>query len=312
VAALIDWLRAYNLSAPAGSRVQFVGYDMQDSGGPWEVVRYVQRVDPDRAPEFIASVKKISSAIQAAINGSKDQLKALQPEIDHWISYFVLQEARFIYKTSRSDYEEKLHRLRLLAQCADVFSRDWDETRDRYMADNITYALDREPPGTRVAVWAHNAHISTGAASSAPGGGKAMGAFLRQRLGLQYYALGFSFSEGSFEAMTNAPGGGAGYAEYTVGPAGRGSLNWYFAQTEVANYIIDFRHTSKDESVRRWLATPRPFCWVGGYNVPADIKDSWATGNFLKSELGNEFDGMAFIKRTTRARPLPKEALAPA
>jgi hypothetical protein len=46
--------------------------------------------------------------------------------------------------------------------------------------------------------------------------------------------------------------------------------------------------------------------------VPADIKDSWATGNFLKSELGNEFDGMAFIKRTTRARPLPKEALAPA
>lgn len=75
------------------------------------------------------------------------------------------------------------------------------------MADNICYVLNRVPPGARVAVWAHNAHISTGAAISAPGGGQAMGAFLRQRLGARYYALGFAFSEGSFQALTNTPGG---------------------------------------------------------------------------------------------------------
>jgi erythromycin esterase len=310
VAALIDWLRAYNQSVPPERKVQFVGYDMQDSGGPWEVIRYLQNVAPGKASEVMALVKSISSAIQGAMNGSKDPLKALQPQIDNLISYFTQHEADFVSNTSRSEYEEKLHRLRLLAQCADVFSRDWDETRDRYMADNICYILTHQTPGARVAVWAHNAHISTGDANSTPGGGKAMGAFLRQRLGSQYYALGFSFSEGSFQAMTNTPGGGTGYAQYSVGPAGKGTLNWYFAQAGIGNYIIDFRHTPKDESVRQWLASPQPFCWVGGYNVPPNIKELWAAGNFLKSALGKEFDGIAFIQRTTRSQPLPKEEMS--
>src|SRR5262245_11832725 len=306
VAALVDWLRAYNQTAPPERRVKFYGFDMQDMGGPWGVTEYLQRVAPEKWQEVQEFVNKVLPAVQAAIGGSKESLKGLMPEIDKLIRYFVLQEANFIYKTSRAEYEENLHRLRLFFQGADVFSQEWNDTRDRYLAENILYLLNNELPGTRIVVWAHNAHISTGDNNYLPGGGKAMGAYLRRTLADKYYAFGFIFNEGSFQAMANMPTGDTSFVEYTVGPAGEGSLNWYFARPKIGNYIIDFRHTPKDNIVQQWLITPRSLCWWGGYNVPSNYKEVWAAGNFVKSSLSQEYDSMIFIDRTTRARPLSR------
>jgi erythromycin esterase len=303
VAALVDWLRAYNQTIPSERKVKFYGFDMQDMGGSDVVLGYLKRADPEKTQEVLETLTKVGAAAQAAIGGSKENLKGLLPEIDKLIRYFVLQEGNFTYKTSLAEYEMNLHRLRLLFQAADYFSQELNDTRDRYMAENIVYMLNRERPGTRIAVWAHNGHISTGGIFD----GKAMGAYLRQRLANEYYAFGFTFNDGSFQAMANRPTGDTPYVEYTAGPAPEKSVDWYFAQTRIGNYLVDFRHSSKDEVVQQWLNTSRGMRSVGGYGVPPNIKDLWAAGkNIYPSNLSKEYDGMIFIERTTRARPLSR------
>src|SRR5262245_15171124 len=310
VMALVDWLRDYNQTVPPERRVRFYGFDMQYMEVFDPVPEYFLRVAPEKTQAITETFTKLRAAKQAARGGAKENLKALLPEVDKLIRYFVLQQANFINKTSRAEYEQNLRSLRLSFQDADVLlSKEYNEARDRYMAENILYLLNREPAGTRIAVWAHNYHISTGEIPS-PGGsvGKWMGALLRQQLSGGYYALGFAFSEGSFQATSNTPNGETQFVEYTVGPAGEGSLNWYFAQPKIGNYIIDFRRTPKNEAVRQWLITPRGFGCHGGYNIPADYKESWAAGGktFQWATLSKEYDGMVFIEWTTRARPLSR------
>jgi erythromycin esterase len=299
VAALVDWLHDYNKTAPPERKVKFYGFDMHnDIGVARPVLDYIHRVAPEKTQEISETLNKVATA-------PPDNPRGLLPEIDKLIRYFVLQEANFTLKTSRMEYEENLHRLRLLFQVEDVFSMERDDMRDRYMAENILYQLPRERPGTRIAVWAHNGHVSTGNITWLPGG-KAMGAYLRQKLANEYYALGFTFSEGAFQTMAEFPTFDSPYAEYAVGPAGKGSLNWYFAQPKIGNYMIDFRHTPKDNAVRRWLTTPRGFGDWGGLILQSDYKEIWAAGNFMKSTLSKEYDGMISIERTTRARPLSR------
>jgi len=207
VAALVDWLRAYNQTAPPERKVRFYGFDMQYMELSEALPEYLLRVAPEKAQELTETLTKLRETKQAARGGAKENLKALLPEVDKLIRYFILQEANFINKTSRAEYEQNLRSLRLSFQDADVLlSNEYDEARDRYMAENILYLLNREPAGTRIAVWAHNYHISTGEIPS-PGGiaGKFMGAFLRQQLSGGYYALGFAFSEGSFQSTSTNP-----------------------------------------------------------------------------------------------------------
>jgi erythromycin esterase len=274
------------------------------------VPEYFLRVAPEKTQDITETFTKLRAAKQAARGGAKENLKALLPEVDKLIRYFILQEANFINKTSRAEYEQNLRSLRLSLQDADVLlSKEYNEARDRYMAENILYLLNRESADTRIAVWAHNYHISTGEIPS-PGGsvGKWMGAHLRQKLSGGYYALGFAFNEGSFQATSTTASGETQFVEYTVGPAGEGSLNWYFAQPKIENYMIDFRHTPKNEAVQQWLTTPRGLGSQGGYNIPADYKERWADGGktFQWATLSKEYDGMIFIERTTRARPLSR------
>jgi len=312
VAALVDWLRAYNQTVPPERKVRFYGFDMQNMEAYDALQEYLLRVAPEKTREITDTFNKFRAAKQAAYGGAREGLKALLPEVDKLIRYFVLQEANFIHKTSRAEYEINLHLLRLLFQDADISSREFNESfepRDRYMAENFLHLLNREPAGTRVAVWAHNSHISTGEIPGPDGAlGKWMGNYLRQELNGGYYALGFVFNEGSFQATSTTSSGETQFVEYTVGPAGEGSLNWYFAQPKIGNYIIDFRRTPKNEAVQQWLTKPRGLGFLGGYNIPQDYKDWWAAGGktFQWVTLSKEFDGMIFIERTTRARPLSR------
>nr|WP_080040078.1 erythromycin esterase family protein [Nonomuraea sp. ATCC 55076] len=91
---------------------------------------------------------------------------------------------------------------RIVRQFADVASRPYAHAdpartlgvaRDRYMAENV--ALLMADPGAKVAVWAHNAHI-TKRARAAP----VMGTHLARTFGAAYYALGLLFGHGEFRA----------------------------------------------------------------------------------------------------------------
>ena len=169
--------------------------------------------------------------------------------------------------------------------------------RDYYMAENIRRLVEREPPGTRIVVWAHNGHISAG-----DDGGQypRMGWHLRKAFADAYYALGFSFNRGAFQSRNSDPKAKRALTEFEVGAAPENSLDWYLARPGIKYYVVDFRHTPKPAPVAGWYAAPHPMRSVGALFSAA------APDNvFAPTLLKQSFDGIVFFETTTRARPNP-------
>ncbi len=125
-----------------------------------------------------------------------------------------------------------------------------------------------------------------------------MGSDLRNAFGNKYYAFGFSFNRGSFQAQ-NVDEKEVKVQEFTLEAAPEKTVDWYFAQTGIKNFIIDFRNSPKDNLFSKWLQTERKMYWVG-----ALFSNHWnearKTQRFV---LSHNFDGIIFIEQTTRAVP---------
>jgi erythromycin esterase len=165
------------------------------------------------------------------------------------------------------------------------------------MAENIDWLMKNEKPGTKMIVWAHNGHVQADVLRRRP----SMGAHLRRFFGQEYYALGLSFNEGSFQAIDmNGTRRGA-LAEFTLGPAPVGSGDWYLARAAIGNYIVNFREAPKQGLVAQWLASTRPM-----HSIGSAFSTSWPQQNYMSpTVLKDHYDGMIFITKTTRARPNP-------
>jgi erythromycin esterase-like protein len=169
--------------------------------------------------------------------------------------------------------------------------------RDRMMAENVEAQLRLLGPNARMMIWAHNMHV---AVETNYGGGLTLGYHLRQSLGSAYYAIGVTFNEGSFQIIDLK----RGLVEFTVPPAPAGSVPWAFATARAEqpyrDYFVDFRPIPRASAARRWLDAPQLQYYVGsGFSNPS------APRYLIPSAVGQQYDGMIFIDKTTRARPNP-------
>ena len=164
------------------------------------------------------------------------------------------------------------------------------------MAENVRSILNEEEPGERMVLWGHNTHIS----NTIFGKTKTMGAHLKEAFGNEYYALGLAFYESSFRARQHRKSGLGPIRGFTVGPASEKSAEWYFAQTGIPSFIVDFSQSHKSKDVVDWLQGPLPM-----RNIGAEFSELWEQRSPLV-ELGAQFDGIAFIKDSTPTRPNPR------
>src|SRR5262249_41903140 len=140
-------------------------------------------------------------------------------------------------------------------------------------------------------IWAHNDHIRKYK--------DGFGSYLQSAYGPDYYALGFSFSKGAFQAREMDPNVTIGaLKEFTVEAAPEDSVEWYLNRTGLKNFIIDFRNTAKNTVLEQWLTEPHRMRSIG-------LGFFGATNSFLRVNLQQTFDGLVFIETTTRARPNP-------
>jgi erythromycin esterase len=311
ITGLMRWLRQYNQSAPEGRKVKFVGFDMHNNELSMEaVLSYLRKV----APERVQSTQEVFKLFRATglgrqhfeyiANVSAPEKERVQFALDELLGFLYLNQTRFSIQTSAAEFEGVLSHARILAQFTDIYRRPfYDEkkpanssgyTRDFYMAENISRIVEAEKKGTGVVVWAHNEHIGVGVYDNN------MGEYLRKRYGDAYYALGTSFNEGGFQARLMDPNVTIGaLTGFNVGAAPEGSIEWYFARANLKNFVIDFRAPVNDETVRRWLDSPHGMRSIGLGFAPQS-KEELTSLNLKKT-----FDGLAFIEKTTRARPNP-------
>ena len=310
VRAMIDWMREYNKSVAADRRVKFVGFDIQvNDTGKGRLLEYLKRVAPERFAEvdafFKVNIDELVNTVFSKRDGAKEELEKLNGLRKQYNDLFVLLElsgAKLAAKSSESEYEQMREYARVLAQYADAYAQfgsGGTAARDLYMADNFRRIVEREQAGTRFVVWAHNGHIATG---DSDGVYPTFGHHLRRFYGQKYYALGFSFNQGSFQSREAQPKdpNNRMLRSFTVGPASVDSVDWFLAQLGAKILFVDFRSSRANAEVGEWLAAQHPMRSIGSMYAPGSEQ------NYLSPiTLGKEFDGLFFVDTANRARPNP-------
>ena len=299
VSELIEWLRQYNSTVPAEKKVRFVGFDIHNTNDALLLVsNYLTKVAPERLEAF----NKVAQFLHSDDTGRQHldypaQVSAADKAenlatLNELIGFLYVNQTRFTQKTSAAEFAQAFNDATVLGEFADTYRRSRaDSPRDLYMAQNLIRAVKEEKPEARIVVWAHNDHIGKRKGS--------FGGYLQSTYGPEYYALGLSFNQGAFQAREMSKDVTIGaLKEFTVGAAPEGSIEWYLNRTGIRNFIVDLRNTTKSETIEQWLGTPRRMrsIGLGFYGDPQ---------SYLRINLPQTFDGLAFIETTTRARPNP-------
>jgi erythromycin esterase len=191
--------------------------------------------------------------------------------------------AQFGEHFAAHDIDWAIQNARVVLECMQM--RANQVTRDVSMAANVKWILDHSP-GAKIVVWAHNGHIMTGSGS--------MGGKLREMFGRQMVNFGFSFNQGSFQAI---PIGGGMLRDFTVPPAPAASLDATLAASGIPLFALDLRAAPKAGPVAEWLNAAHKTRSIGSmYPVGqpyALLQDQVAPANF---------DALFFVEKTTAAR----------
>jgi erythromycin esterase-like protein len=172
--------------------------------------------------------------------------------------------------------------------------------RDRSMAENVAWILEQEGPGSRIVLWAHNAHVTR--EPSAPGTGS-MGSELARLFADDYFVFGFSFNQGAFQAISMPPEGGVepkkDLLQFTVGPALEGSVDEVFSQAKLPFFIADLCSRPDNEPAAVWLYEKHKMRSIGA------VFAFETEGRYYNEVILPEcFDAIIFIDKITRARPV--------
>ena len=172
VADMIAWMRDYNTTATEGRKVRFLGYDIQHLGRVMTVVTaYLDRLDPSAVPmartalEPMLDMKRIQSLREA---GPEERTK-LKAAYDGFLALMAFNRTPYVRGSSAGEYEDVMQHIRVVGQFFNSYAATPakpDEaarlSRDFYMADNIWQLMQALGPDTKMAVWAHNAHVARG------------------------------------------------------------------------------------------------------------------------------------------------------
>lgn len=278
--ALIEWMRAYNETVPEAGRLRFYGVDMQN--GEASAARLLSYCDALLLPDLGPDLAKIETL---AVPSALDQTAAAE------INQSLVRVSAALEAAPGADAERGLvlQAARALMQAMGTYEIHGEEAyysyRDRCMADNVLWILDREQThgGGKLLLAAHNSHISRRDPSLPDN----MGLFLSEALGDAYYSIGTDF----FTARVNISTSSMMTDRYERADHRFCSADplAYQAKYLGGSYYLDFAAVDESRPVLyRELHSPIPMAQLGeGYlwlwylfpnqyrpaKIPADLYD---------------------------------------
>lgn len=293
VLALVQWVRRYNADPKHPRKLRFYGLDIQFAAAPAAaVLRYLEQVDPEfartdgavlRDPRLDRSHQAVAErqALRPLLQAVADRLDAAQKD-------YVARAGDEAHRWARQHMRVALKAL----ECEALGAAFSGACRDQGMADVATWLLEQEGEAGKLALWAHDGHVTR---SNFAGTMRTMGQELAGRLGAGYTAIGFAFDRGGFQAIDAANKSG-GLREFRVEASPPEHLDGVLARTGLPLAAFDLRRI--DGPAGKWLAESAPkrevdaFVHAGG-------------PGFVALPVARAFDLLIFVAETSRARPLP-------
>ncbi len=300
-AALLRDLRAWNQRASAEERVRFVGVDVQDAEA---AAASLERALKDRwsaeAAQVLSIRDRLNDRVSAMFSGNRAGYDELVRETDELGAR--LRAALAGAGLSPAEAAAFRGALREFEGCVRMHLTPGG--RDRAMGELTVGALEDAGANAKMVLWAHNMHICRSPLRYLESDELAAGGHIARSLGDRYYAIGFAFGEGEFVA-NDLDNGTWIFRTYGIDPPSEGMLEYPFHAVLKEASIVDLRSQTGEEKVEHWKREGHPQRWLGGYRVPANIREmSRDATKFLPTYTREAFDALVFLPRTTGSTPI--------
>lgn len=293
VVELVEWMRTYNLDKAEEDKLHFYGFDMQSTDEEYFWINdYLEKIDTElqaQINELIEDfVEKVNFRSYPTFAPSIQQ--AYRQNLEEAKQLYESKKEDLIAQSSQSEYDLIHHAFEILLQAEDNFDRNSGNDRDYYMARNSEWIRSYLGNAPKVALWAHNAHVSKDNTWLS----FAQGQDLYQNHGDNYKVVGFSFSRGSFQAInfdlniltTN------NFVEET----GCGTSNTLLQKIETSNYYIIFDELPTNSPSANYFNTKQPFFMLGAGFNPSSIRS-------VDTVLPDNYDILIHFDESTAAVP---------
>jgi erythromycin esterase len=284
VLAMVRWMRQHNVQ---GGHIEFHGFDMQTPGLAMRTAQdFVQAHAPDLLATTAAPYAELRGQLMNAARATQyDQPKLparLQAEIAAIRPALLERREALAAAAGDSTFDWALQCARLVEQFVEMTASGTPGARDRCMAENVDWLLERGGPDARLVLWAHNGHISR----SGYGQGDAMGAHLGRRHGADMVVCGLLFGSGTYTAFRKDGGLGA----YGTSDAAPGSIEWAFGRTGQPHLALDLRRAEPNSPASGWVREAAEMRSIGAYAMP---------DAFNSCVVGEHYDALFYIGTST-------------
>lgn len=273
---LFNWMQDYNQGKP---KIEFTGFDMQQYNGAIATLKQAFSTDSSIQKDLDAFDKLLFSIEAASVK--KNGVMVLTPEKTQDTQRHIARLQMAIQKSNvnKTTKEWLIQNTRIIEQYLDKS----DETRERYMAENLLWLSDQNPH-SKIIAWAHNSHVAkTYKRMGQYMHHKRTGAYVADAIQQKYVAIGFAFYDGSF---TNT--GPKGITTYPAETAFPGTYEYFLNQIDEPIFILDLKKVKIDKPVELdWLLSTLPFRVVGAGTLANEFDDQ---------NIANDFDYLIFIK----------------
>lgn len=302
---LIKWMRAYNADRRHPRKLQFQGIDMQFTPAATRaVLEYLGKVDPayrDRVEGPLSPLLERDALGTSPGPEREKKLAPFVPLIREIATRLATRREAYSRRSSPREWALASRHARVLGQFVELNQVGYAEgfaLRDRAMAENAQWILEQAGPEAKMVLWAHNGHVGAWRDRlTVP----TLGKHLREAFGRAYYAFGFAFDEGSFQAIyipegpKDAP---RGLIPHTVPPDPPGTLGDTLNQVGLPLLALDLRSLPPEGPVNAFWHERRGIREVGAGYGSTEQSLSYI-------HTADEFDGLLFVQRTTAAHPTP-------
>ena len=305
VQALIEWMRAYNVDAH--ERASFSGLDLYSLyTSAYEVVRYLDRVDPDAARVARERYGRLTPWQQdPSAYGRAALVGRIQPYEKEVVAMLRdLLARRLEYSAQDGDeFFDAAMNARVVAGAERYYRamfygsvESWN-LRDSHMFDTIR-ALLAHRDGTKLVVWEHNSHIGDAAATEMSARGEHnVGHLCREAFGDRVYLVGFGTDHGTVAAAHDWD---EPMERMRVRPARADSYERLCHDAGVPAFMLHLRDPVRDE-LRDELADPRLERAIGVVYRPQTELQS----HYFQAVLPAQFDEYIWFDETAAVDPLP-------
>lgn len=265
---LLEWMKTYNETLLESDKIHYIGVDCQTfTYQPELLMEYFNRVKPEYIPEIEPILNMIinmgnsySIIYEYYEEIDLNRKQQIADSLSIMLDIFDIIEDDLLTDSTEFEYKYMRQLVINMLQVNDVYygySHNGNiNYRDLYMAENVEWLYGNLlGESTKVALWAHNGHVANDMNYGYTG---SVGYHIKNKLDSDYKIIGFSFSTGSFTAIS-----GKNRKKTIYAIPLKGSLNYVFVYANHDNFILDIEDISNTSEFGEWVSQSNPFLMIG-------------------------------------------------